>query len=334
MPRNPSTSGQRRPGPIAAFAGFGPNSSGHLEKWVSGVGGLAGILGVIIISRASLGLDGSAALVASMGASAVLLFAVPHGALSQPWAVFGGHLVSAVIGVACAKLITQPLLAPAVAVALAVSAMYYLRCIHPPGGATALTAVAGGPAVHDLGFHFVLTPVLLNVLVILAVAMLFNLPFQWRRYPAAWAPHHLQPAAQSAASAASALSAAVTQTTSTPPGSETRRHTLYDPAQNRAETDGLPVTGVRVGACYCNGEFGPDWQVRRVVDVADKITYRVVAGVERRRINHVDPALFAEWARYEVVLNETSWQRVAASDAPSTTSDDDEIEIHHQRSAV
>ena len=151
-------------GAVRRFAGIGANSSGHLEKWISGAGGLTGILGVMLVSQTYLGLSGSAGLVASMGASAVLLFAVPHGPLSQPWAVFGGHLVSAVIGVTYVKLNAQPFIASALAVALAISAMYYLRCIHPPGGATALTAVAGGDAVHALGFHYVLTPVLLNVL--------------------------------------------------------------------------------------------------------------------------------------------------------------------------
>jgi CBS-domain-containing membrane protein len=172
---------------LRRFTGFSFKRTGHLEKWISGLGGLVSILGVITISHASLGLDGSAGLVSSMGASAVLLFAVPHGQLSQPWPVFGGHLVSALIGVASAKLVAPPLLAAAVAVALAISAMYYLRCIHPPGGATALTAVAGGETVRALGFSYVLTPVLLNVLIILAVAFLFNLPFTWRRYPAVWA---------------------------------------------------------------------------------------------------------------------------------------------------
>jgi len=52
----------------------------------------------------------------------------------------------------------QPLLAGPLAVALAIAAMHYLHCIHPPGGATALTAVAGGASVHELGYHFVLTP--------------------------------------------------------------------------------------------------------------------------------------------------------------------------------
>ncbi len=55
----------------------------------------------------------------------------------------------------------------------------------PAGGATALTAVMGGQAVHDLGYSFVACPVLLNALVIVAAAVAVNYPFAWRRYPAA-----------------------------------------------------------------------------------------------------------------------------------------------------
>ncbi len=179
---------------FATLRAMGPSfkRTGHLEKWLSLSGGLAGMLGVLLISEAQLGLAGSAGLVASMGASAVLLFAVPHGPLSQPWPVFGGHLVSAIVGVASAQMIAQPLLASGLAVALAIGAMAYLRCIHPPGGATALTAVAGGDAVHSLGYHYVVTPVMLNAITILLVAVLFNYLFPWRRYPAAWAHNHEQ----------------------------------------------------------------------------------------------------------------------------------------------
>jgi len=132
-----------------------------------------------------------------MGASAVLLFAVPHGPLSQPWPVLGGHFVSALVGVACTKAIAQPMLAAPVAVGLAIGSMHYLRCIHPPGGATALSAVVGGEPVHQLGFHFVLTPVLWNAAVILLVALLFNYPFTWRRYPLALARRDVSAAALS-----------------------------------------------------------------------------------------------------------------------------------------
>jgi len=164
---------------------YDANRASHAEKWISAAGGFIGILAVLWISREVLDLQGAAMVVGSMGASAVLLFAVPHGPLSQPWPVFGGHIISALIGVTCAQHIADPLLAAALGVGLAIAAMYYLHCIHPPGGATALVAVLGGYTVHQLGYGFVLSPVLENVVTILVMAVLVNLPFRHRRYPAA-----------------------------------------------------------------------------------------------------------------------------------------------------
>jgi CBS-domain-containing membrane protein len=159
------------------------------EHWISALGGLAGILAVVWVGQIWLGGHGGVLVTASMGASAVLLFAAPHGAFSQPWPVFGGHLVSALIGVTCARWLgTDPMLAASLAVGLAIAAMYTLRCLHPPGGATALYAVLGGEAVHALGYGYLMSPVLLNVLVLLAVAVAFNYPFAWRRYPQSWHP--------------------------------------------------------------------------------------------------------------------------------------------------
>jgi CBS-domain-containing membrane protein len=157
------------------------------EHWISAGGGLIGILAVLWLSHYWMGAHGGVLAVASMGASAVLLFAAPHGALSQPWPVFGGHLVSAAIGVTCAHWLGhEPMLAASLAVALSIAGMYTLRCLHPPGGATALYAVLGGETVHALGYGYVFSPVLLNVVVLLAVAVAFNYPFAWRRYPQCW----------------------------------------------------------------------------------------------------------------------------------------------------
>lgn len=156
-----------------------------LEKAVSLAGGLLAIYCVMMVSRSALQLSGATMLVASMGASAVLLFGVPHGALSQPWPVVMGQLISALIGVTCARWISDPFWASACAVGFSMAAMHQLKCIHPPGGATALTAVVGGPAVLKLGYMFVLTPVLVNTLIMLGIALVFNNLFAWRRYPAA-----------------------------------------------------------------------------------------------------------------------------------------------------
>ncbi len=168
--------------------GVVPGYISHHERIISTVGGFFGIFGIIIVSVYAVGEQGAAMIVASMGASAVLLFAVPHGALAQPWNLFCGHLVSAVVGVTCARYIPDTYVAAAASVGLAIGAMHYLRCIHPPGGATALTAVLGGPSVIALGYGYVLMPVLINVLVILIIAVMFNAFFKWRRYPSAFAP--------------------------------------------------------------------------------------------------------------------------------------------------
>jgi CBS-domain-containing membrane protein len=158
------------------------------EHWVSASGGLVGMLTVLWVSHLLLGGgQGNVLIITSMGASAVLLFAAPHGALSQPWPVFGGQVISALVGVSCARWLEgDPMLAASLAVALSIAAMYSLRCLHPPGGATALHAVLGGEAVHALGYGYVFNPVLLNVVVLLVVAVAFNYPFAWRRYPQVW----------------------------------------------------------------------------------------------------------------------------------------------------
>jgi CBS-domain-containing membrane protein len=154
-----------------------------LEKAVAALGGGLSILILVLASSWVLPGEGAACVIASMGASAVLLFGVPHGSLSQPWPVIAGHVISAVIGVACARCLPQTPLAAACAVGLSIAAMQQLRCIHPPGGATAFTAVMGGQAVHELGYQFVLVPVLANALLMVLLAVMINFAFRWRRYP-------------------------------------------------------------------------------------------------------------------------------------------------------
>jgi CBS domain-containing membrane protein len=167
------------------------------EKVISMLGGFVSIVLIVAVCQHVLHLSGASMLIASMGASAVLLFAVPHGQLSQPWPVIAGHLFSALIGVTCAKFIPVVPLAAGCAVGLAIVMMHQLKCIHPPGGATALTAVIGGSTVKSLGYGFVLCPVLLDSLIIVGVAIAFNFLFKWRRYPAYW-NHNTDTSAQEA----------------------------------------------------------------------------------------------------------------------------------------
>ncbi|TAN66681.1 MAG: HPP family protein [Methylobacter sp.] len=111
-------------------------------------------------------------IVASMGASAVILFIIPHSPLAQPWPFVGGQLVSAIIGVACAHWLTDVALASACAVGGSIFAMLLLRCLHPPGAATAIVPILAGAS--SLGYDFVLMPVGLNVVIMLVMAIVIN----------------------------------------------------------------------------------------------------------------------------------------------------------------
>jgi len=160
-----------------------PIAVGKTERFRACCGALLGIFLTGILSRFALGATPDLPLlIAPMGASAVLVFALPSSPLAQPWSVVGGNIISALVGVACAQWIGDPVLAGSVAVTGAIAAMFALRCLHPPGGAIALTAVLGGPAIQDAGFHFVLSPVALNSVLMLVAALVYNNATR-HRYP-------------------------------------------------------------------------------------------------------------------------------------------------------
>ena len=142
------------------------------------------LLGLLITSFAAHFLLGDNAmwLVAPIGASSVLLFCLPASPMAQPWAVIGGNVVSGLMGVACVQFFGPGPLAAALATPLAIAAMFALRCLHPPGGATALMMVIGGPAVHAMGYRLPLGPVLVDCVLIVLAAIAYN-NLTGRRYP-------------------------------------------------------------------------------------------------------------------------------------------------------
>lgn len=159
---------------------MGAGTLNHIEAIMSGLGGFIGIVSIYYLCNIFIYNDMTALfIIASMGSSAVLLFAAPSSPLTQPWNVFAGHLIAGFIGITCAKYINSELLAAAASVGISITVMYYLKCIHPPAGATTLFAVIGGPTVHQLSYHLLITPILINVVIILAISQAYNL---WRKY--------------------------------------------------------------------------------------------------------------------------------------------------------
>lgn len=183
-PRNGAVKVERAVSSLKSwFKSFAPDpvSVSRLERFYGCLGAFLGLLGSEWLCRQVLG-QSSPWLIAPMGASAVLLFAAPSSPLAQPWSIIGGNLLAALIGVSCALWLGPTGLAAALAVGLAIGLMFALRCLHPPSGAIALTAVLGGPAISELGYSFVLYPVGLGSLLLLLLALLFN-GAVGRRYP-------------------------------------------------------------------------------------------------------------------------------------------------------
>lgn len=280
------------------------------EKLVSVVGASLGIYAVILISFYSTDAQGAAYIVPSLGAGAVLLFAVPHGRLSQPWALFGGNTVAALVGVICYKVIPDQFLAASLAVGLSIAAMHWLNCMHPPGGATALAAVIGGPGVHDLGYGFIVFPILVNTLVLFAFAVLFNAVFPWRRYPyslmrftdvASDRQFHVDRKSLEAAMQEMNVLVDV-------PVEELQK--LFRLTLEKRAWGKLHREQIEIGRFYASGRPGAEWSVREVIDETrssnpqhDIVVYRIVEGSGTRLIDSCTRDQFVAWAAREVKPN-------------------------------
>jgi CBS-domain-containing membrane protein len=153
----------------------------------SWIGAFLGILSVACLNYHLFDSRDFVFIIGSFGASAVLIYGAVRSPLAQPRNLIGGHILSALIGVAAFKLFYWHMgLASALAVATAIAVMHATKTLHPPGGATALIAVIGNQKIHDLGFFYAIVPVGLGAGIMLVIALLINNIPNKRRYPEFW----------------------------------------------------------------------------------------------------------------------------------------------------
>ena len=295
---------------LLRWLGADPRPVTVLERTVAILGSLVAMLIVFAVSGSMPG-GSHVLIVASTGASAVIIFTVPHGRLSQPWPVLVGHLLCGLIGVTCAKWLGTGPMSAAITVSLCVLAMNVGRCLHPPAGATALTAVLGGSIITDLGYSFVLAPVMVNMLTLVGAAVLINLPFRWRRYPATlnWQRRKALPPNVDRSDLAYALSKIDTFMDI----NEDDLLRIYELARSRSDKES--IIKIQAGGCFSNGGFGHDWEVRQVsadysTDNSARVAYQIIAGTEDGGSGESSLDEFKAWASYAVVRNGDSWNRV------------------------
>jgi len=104
-------------------------------------------------------------LIGSLGSTAVTLFALPKAPAARPKSAILGQFLSALCGWCVQYLLGSTWYACAIAVMLSLILMVVFDCIHPPGGATALTAV-----ITPQPWTFIIVPVTVGVMFLVAVA--------------------------------------------------------------------------------------------------------------------------------------------------------------------
>lgn len=168
---------------LARKIGVESNHTSHLERFIAGVSTFLAIAIVALLTQWSLSDETHLLFFASSAASAFLVFALPHGPLSQPWPVLAGQSLAMLIGILVGTFLGSGILAAALAVGATVLLMHYLRCLHPPGAATTFFFVTG---INHLSLHETGLAFLLNIGVIVLLALVLNNVFHWRRYPLFW----------------------------------------------------------------------------------------------------------------------------------------------------
>jgi CBS-domain-containing membrane protein len=112
-------------------------------------------------------------LLASLGGSAIFLFAFTRFPATQPRALFGGHFVGALTGIACYRFFGDALWVYVLAQSLTLALMLLLRTVHPPAGANPILMIhshANWPALFE--------PVLFGTGALVLVAVVWS-----RLYP-------------------------------------------------------------------------------------------------------------------------------------------------------
>lgn len=156
----------------------------YREKFWSFMGAFIGIGLIAFLQTYYLTKEENIFLIGSFGASSVLIFGNIASPLSQPRNLIGGHLISAFVGVTVAYCIPDIIYITApLAVAFSIVLMQFSKTLHPPGGATALIAVIGSEKIKQLGYLYVLSPVLTGSLILLITALVFNNITPNRKYP-------------------------------------------------------------------------------------------------------------------------------------------------------
>lgn len=119
-----------------------------------------------------------ALIMASLGASCVLVFTLPQSPLAQPMNVIAGHVLSAAAGVLALTLFGQTPLAFGFGVGLAIFAMAVTGTLHPPGAGNPVLVIGGG-----YGLWYLVTPAASGAVAVVLAGLAYHRLISGHVYP-------------------------------------------------------------------------------------------------------------------------------------------------------
>lgn len=145
---------------------FRHQNAACMPSWLKGAFGTVVSLGLIATLD---DIGGAPLLAAPLGASAMLVFGMADSPMSQPANVVGGHVIATLVGLLFDQFLPGGWMMMGLSVATVMVVLAGLRLTHPPAGADPLVVMMGHP-----GWSFLLMPVLLGAVTLVAVAVMIH----------------------------------------------------------------------------------------------------------------------------------------------------------------
>ena len=120
-------------------------------------------------------------LLASFGATVVIVFGYHDNPFAQPKNIFFGHLLSALVGILFTTFFGVSFITIGLAVGIAVMLMMVFKVAHPPAGGNPIIVMIGG-----VSFEFLLFPVMVGTITIIIGGIIYNRLILKRNYPQTW----------------------------------------------------------------------------------------------------------------------------------------------------
>ena len=142
------------------------------------IAGIAGAFIIAVLSYLSLETSTGLWLTFSFGSTTLIVLVFYKSEVAQPYNVFFGHLLAAVVGVIIKELFGISFLTLSISVGISITLMMYLKVVHPPAAANPIVVI-----LNDASYDFIIFPIIIGLVLLLILSIIINKIILKRNYP-------------------------------------------------------------------------------------------------------------------------------------------------------